>query len=49
MGNSRLIAPPVSPLPRPVITSTQATLWHALRLAGIKDSIKGFGRLLDQH
>ena len=36
-------------LGKPVITSTQATLWHALRLAGIKDSIKGFGRLLDQH
>lgn len=34
-------------LGRPVITSTQATLWHALRLAGIKDSIPGFGRLLE--
>jgi maleate isomerase len=36
-------------LGKPVITSTQATLWHALRLAGIKDSIPGFGRLLEQH
>jgi maleate isomerase len=36
-------------LGKPVITSTQATLWHALRLAGIKDGIKGFGRLLEQH
>lgn len=34
-------------LGKPVITSTQATLWHALRLAGIKDSILGFGRLLE--
>ena len=33
----------------PVVTSTQATLWHALRLAGIKDSIAGAGRLLHLH
>jgi maleate cis-trans isomerase len=32
-----------------VITSTQATLWHALRLADIKDPILGFGRLLERH
>lgn len=36
-------------LGRPVITSTQATLWHALRLAGIKDPIAGLGRLLAEH
>ena len=34
---------------KPVISSNQATLWHALRKLGIKDSIKGFGRLLEQH
>ena len=34
-------------LAAPVITSTQATLWHALRLAGIDDRIKGYGRLFD--
>jgi maleate isomerase len=34
-------------LGKPVITSTQATLWHSLRLAGIDDRIKGYGRLLD--
>ncbi len=33
-------------LGRPVITSTQATLWHALRLAGIQERILGYGRLL---
>ncbi|HTR85040.1 MAG TPA: hypothetical protein VMI56_11215 [Reyranella sp.] len=33
-------------LGKPVVTSTQATLWHALRLAGIDDGIAGFGRLL---
>jgi maleate isomerase len=36
-------------LGKPVITSTQATLWHALRLAGIADSVTGFGRLLEAH
>ena len=34
---------------KPVITSTQATLWHALRLAGITDPIPGYGRLLTEH
>ncbi|HYD05431.1 MAG TPA: hypothetical protein VEC60_06885 [Reyranella sp.] len=34
-------------LGKPVVTSTQATLWHALRLAGIDDRITGCGRLLD--
>ena len=36
-------------LGKPVITSTQATLWHALRLAGVDDAISGYGRLLEQH
>lgn len=34
-------------LGKPVVTSTQATLWHALRLAGIDDRIEGYGRLFD--
>jgi maleate isomerase len=34
---------------KPVISSTQATLWHALRLAGIKDRLPGYGRLLEVH
>jgi maleate isomerase len=36
-------------LGRPVITSTQATLWHALRLAGLTDRLTGLGRLLAEH
>jgi maleate isomerase len=36
-------------LGKPVITSTQATLWHALRLAGIDDRIAGYGALLERH
>jgi len=38
-----------SKLGKPVITSTQATLWHALRLAGITDPIAGYGQLLERH
>ncbi len=30
----------------PVVSSAQATIWMALRLAGIQDSIAGFGSLL---
>ena len=33
-------------LGKPAISSMQACLWHALRLAGIRESIQGFGRLL---
>jgi maleate isomerase len=34
---------------KPVVTSTQATLWHVLRLAGVTTAIPGFGRLLREH
>ena len=33
----------------PVVSSTQATIWMALRLAGIDDRISGFGALLREH
>ena len=33
----------------PVVTSTQATIWMALRLAGIDDPIPGFGALMREH
>jgi maleate isomerase len=36
-------------LGKPVITSTQATLWHALRLATVRDPIAGYGQLLSRH
>lgn len=36
-------------LGKPVVTSTQAMLWHALRLAGVTDRIPGYGRLLAEH
>jgi maleate isomerase len=34
---------------KPVVTSTQATLWHVLRLAGVDTPIAGYGRLLREH
>ena len=34
-------------LGRPVVTANQATMWHALRLAGISDGVAGFGQLME--
>lgn len=31
---------------KPIVTSNQALAWHCLRLAGIDDTVPGFGRLL---
>ncbi len=33
-------------LGKPVVTSQAATLWHALAMLGIKDALRGWGRLL---
>jgi maleate isomerase len=33
-------------LGKPVISSNQASLWQALRVAGVRETIPGFGRLL---
>jgi maleate isomerase len=33
-------------LGKPVITSNQAMAWHAMRLAGYNEPVRGFGRLL---
>lgn len=33
-------------LGKPVISSNQSTLWMALRMAGVRESIRGFGQLL---
>lgn len=32
---------------KPVLTSNQASFWNCLRLAGINDNIKGFGKLFE--
>lgn len=42
-----LIAPLEAELGVPVVTSNQATLWTALRRAGLADAVPGLGRLLD--
>ena len=34
---------------KPVVTSTQATLWHVLRLAGVDTRVPGYGRLLREY
>ncbi len=31
----------------PVVSSIQASFWHALRLAGVRDRMQGFGSLFD--
>lgn len=36
-------------LGKPLVTSNQATAWECMRLAGIKDSIPGWGVLLENH
>ncbi len=33
-------------LGKPVISSASAMMWHALRLAGVREPIPGYGRLL---
>lgn len=35
-------------LGKPVISSNQASFWHALRLAGVRERIGGYGRLLNE-
>lgn len=34
-------------LKRPVISANQASLWHCLRLSGIREPVSGYGRLLE--
>jgi maleate isomerase len=36
-------------LKKPVLTSNQAMIWHALRLSNISDKVEGFGSLLRLH
>ena len=36
-------------LGKPLVTSNQASAWECLRLAGIKDSISGWGTLLENY
>lgn len=47
MNSQRVAAAIEAEIGKPVVTSTTATLWHLLRLAGRKDAVPGFGRLFD--
>jgi maleate cis-trans isomerase len=33
-------------LGKPVVSAIQASFWHCLRLAGVGESVEGYGRLL---
>ncbi len=36
-------------LGKPVVTSNQAMVWHALRTGGVRDQMPGFGKLFSEH
>lgn len=48
LRTAEIIAPLEAELGCPVVTSNQVTVWHALRLGGIEDTLHGYGKLL-QH
>ncbi|MGE0747990.1 MAG: aspartate/glutamate racemase family protein [Rhodospirillales bacterium] len=48
-GSSPVVARLEKELGKPVITSNTATFWAALRAAGVKDPLPGYGRLLAEH
>jgi maleate isomerase len=46
LRSAEIIAPLEAELGRPVITSNQAMVWHALRLGGLEDTVDRYGALL---
>lgn len=48
-GTLDVIEPLEKATGKPIITSNTASFWHALRCAGIKDQIKGYGKLLREY
>jgi maleate isomerase len=48
LRTSAVIAALEEGLGKPVVASNPALLWHALRLIGNADQVRGFGRLFDQ-
>jgi maleate isomerase len=48
LRTSAVVAALEEGLGRPVLASNPALLWHALRLIGNADPVRGFGRLFDQ-
>jgi maleate isomerase len=49
MSTADIIEPLERDLGKPVLSSNIVSLWAAMRLAGIRDQIQGFGRLLREH
>ena len=47
MPTFRNIAPLETDLGVPVVTSFQGMLWHAFNILGIREPIRGYGRLLE--
>ena len=45
--SAEVIEPLERDLDRPVVTSNQAMVWHSLKTAGVRDSVSGYGRLMD--
>ena len=45
--SAEVIEPLERDLDRPVFTSNQAMVWHALKTTGVRESVGGFGRLMD--
>lgn len=42
-----LLAPLEAALGKPVISANQASFWHGVRLAGCRDPVPHYGRLLE--
>jgi maleate cis-trans isomerase len=48
LRSAGIIEPLEALLGKPVITSNQAMVWHALRVGGAMDNVPGFGRLFQE-
>lgn len=44
-----VLAPLEADLEKPVLSSATAMMWHALRAAGVRQPVSGYGRLLEMH
>jgi maleate isomerase len=45
--SAEVIGPLERDLDRPVVTSNQAMVWHALKTTGVNEARRGYGRLMD--
>jgi maleate cis-trans isomerase len=47
MPTIKILEPLEQDLGKPAISANSAMMWHALRLAGVRHSVSGYGRLLE--